>query len=471
MLRNLLGGKRFWGSVLSLGIPIAVQNLLTSSFALVDTLMVGQLGDISLAAVGMAGQWSWFLNMVLFGICSGASVFFAQFFGEGNHKGVVKTYGIASSSAVLVSVVFAVLGYVFPKQVISIFNRNPDVLDAGIRYLKIAVFSYPAIALNMIVCTVLRSTRRVKLPMYVALFTTIANAFLDYGLIFGAFGLPKLGIEGAAIATVISSWSGPIVIYLIMALVRDDVLFAPVREMFGFTGRMIAEFYKKAFPVILNESLWGLGTICYNIIFSNLGYEYSAAVTILRTFENIAFSFFVGFNNAGCVMIGQDIGAGNIKRALADARRFMFLVPFAGVVIGILIAFFREPLIYIFNIGGNISEKTLMATMGIMLVYAIELPVRNIPYVTIVGVFRSGGDTQTGVKYDFLCLWGISLPVTFLAAFVFKIPFVYVFACSYVFEDYLKSVLCLLHFTSKRWIKPVTETGKTALKAYLEEKK
>lgn len=471
MLQNLLGGKRFWGSVLSLGIPIAVQNLLTSSFVLVDTLMVGQLGDISLAAVGMAGQWSWFLNMVLFGICSGASVFFAQFFGEGNLKGVVKTYGIASSSSVLVALVFAVLGYVFPKQVISIFNRNPDVLDAGVRYLKIAVFSYPAIALNMIACTVLRSTKRVKLPMYVAFFTTIANAFLDYGLIFGAFGFPKLGIEGAAIATVISSWSGPVIIYLVMALTRDDVLFAPVREMFGFTGRMIAEFYKKAFPVILNESLWGLGTICYNIIFSNLGYEYYAAITILRTFENIAFSFFVGLNNAGCVMVGQDIGAGNIKRALTDARRFMFLVPAAGVVIGILIAFFREPLIHIFNMGGNISEKTLAAAMGIMLVYAIELPVRNIPYVTIVGVFRSGGDTKTGMKYDFLCLWGISLPVTFLAAFVFKIPFVFVFACSYVFEDYLKSVLCLLHFASKQWLKPVTETGKTALKAYLEEKK
>lgn len=469
MLQNLLGGKRFWGSVLSLGIPIAVQNLLTSSFTLVDTLMVGQLGDISLAAVGMAGQWSWFLNMVLFGICSGASVFFAQFFGDGNQDGIVKTYGIASSSTVLMSLVFAVLGYVFPKQVISIFNRNPDVLDAGIRYLKIAVFSYPAIALNMIACTVLRSTRRVKLPMYVALFTTFANAFLDYGLIFGAFGLPRLGIEGAAIATVISSWSGPIIIYVIMALVRDELFFAPVHEMFGFTGRMIAEFYKKAFPVILNESLWGLGTICYNIIFSNLGYEYSAAVTILRTFENIAFSFFVGFNNAGCVMIGQDIGAGNIKRALADARRFMFLVPAAGLVIGILIAFFRQPLIHIFNMGGNISEKTLAAAMGIMLVYAIELPVRNIPYVTIVGVFRSGGDTKTGMKYDFLCLWGISLPVTFLAAFIFKIPFVFVFACSYIFEDYLKSVLCLRHFASKRWVKPVTETGKTALKAYLKK--
>ncbi len=471
MLQKLLGGKRFWSAVLSLAIPIAVQNLLTSSFALVDTLMVGQLGDISLAAVGMAGQCSWFLNMVLFGICSGASVFFAQYFGEENQDGIVKTYGIAVSSVLLVSLVFMILGYGFPSQIIRIFNRDTQVIDAGCRYLKIAVFSYPAIGVNMIACTVLRSTMRVKLPMYVAFFTTIANAFLDYGLIFGSFGLPALGIEGAAVATVISAWSGPIIIYVVMALVRDDVFFAPTHQMFGFTKKMVLDFYKKATPVIVNESLWGLGTICNNIIFSNLGYEYSAAITILRTFENIAFAFFVGFNNAGCVMVGQNIGAGNIKRALADARRFMLLVPAAGVVIGVLIIFFREPLIHIFNMGGKISDKTLAAAMGIMLVYAIELPIRNIPYVTIVGVFRSGGDTKTGVKYDFLCLWGISLPVTFLAAFVLNLPFVVVFACSYIFEDCLKSVLCLRHFVSKRWIKPVTEMGKAGFAAYLQETK
>lgn len=471
MLQKVLGGKRFWGSVLSLAIPIAVQNLLTSSFTLVDTLMVSRLGDVSLAAVGMAGQWSWFLNMVLFGICSGASVFFAQYFGDGNHSGIVKTYGIALSSAFCVSLVFLVLGFAVPKGVIGIFNRDADVLDVGSRYLKIAVFSYPAIVLNMIAGAVLRSTKRVKLPMYVAFFTTIANAFLDYGLIFGAFGLPEMGVEGAAVATVISSWSGPVIIYIITAFLKDDIFFAPAREIFGFTEKMVADFFKKALPVILNESLWGLGTICYNIIFANLGYEYSAAVTILRTFENIAFAFFVGFNNAGCVMVGQDIGAGRIKHGLQDARRFMFLVPMAGVVVGVLVILFREQLIYVFNLGGNITQKTLEAARGILLVYALEIPVRNIPYVVIVAIFRSGGDTKIGMKYDLLCLWALSLPITFLAAFVIKLPFVAVFACSYVFEDYLKSVLCLKHFFSNKWIKPVTETGRLALKEYMSETK
>ena len=461
--------KKFWGQVLSLAVPIAIQNLLTSSFTLVDTLMVGQLGDISLAAVGMSGQWSWFLNMVIFGICSGASVFFAQYFGDKNHDGIVKTYGIALSSGLLVAVLFMLIGYTFPGGVISIFNRNPEVLDAGIRYLKIAVFSYPAIMLNMLACTVLRSTQRVKLPMYVAFVTTILNAFLDYGLIFGAFGLPALGIEGAAIATVVSAWSGPVAIYVIMAFIKDDIFFAKVSDILGFSKDMFIGFYKKALPVILNESLWGLGTITYNIIFSNLGYEYSAAITILRTFENIALAFFIGFINAGCVMIGADIGAGSIKDAIKKSKIIIILIPAISLINGFFIILFRENLISIFNIGGKITEKTLSSAMGILLVYALELAARNIPYVTIVGIFRSGGDTKTGVKYDLLCLWGISLPLTFIAAFILKIPFVWVFACSYVFEDSLKCVLCIRHFLSKKWIKPVTESGKKALSEYLKE--
>lgn len=471
MLRSVFGGKKFWSTMLSLAVPIAVQNLLTSSFTLVDTLMVGQLGDVSLAAVGMAGQWSWFLNMVLFGICSGASVFFAQYFGEKNKEGIVRTYGIALVSGLAIAAVFLLVGLCVPRLVISIFNRDAAVLDAGVRYLKIAVFSYPAIMLNMLVCSVLRSTERVKLPMYVAFFTTIMNALLDYGLIFGAFGLPEMGIEGAALATVISAWSGPVIIYIVMVIRRDDILFAPFKQMFGFDRYMVSDFYRKALPVVMNESMWGLGTMCYNIIFSNLGYEYSAAVTILRTFENIAFAFFIGINNAGCVMIGQDIGSGEIRRGLRRAKRFMVIVPLAGIAVGILVILFRDQLIGIFNMGGTITDRTLSAARGILLVYALEIAVRNIPYVTIVGVFRSGGDTKSGMKYDLICLWAVSLPLTVIAAFVLKLPFVAVFACSYICEDYLKSFLCIRRFLSNKWIKPVTESGKTALAEYLEAEK
>ncbi len=470
MLRGLFFDKKFWGAMLTLALPISIQNLLTSSFTLIDTLMVGQLGDISLAAVGMAGQWSWLLNMVIFGICSGASVFFSQFFGENNKQGIVKTYGIAISAGFLISVVFVAVGFFFPEEVIKIFNRDPRVVEAGVSYLKIAVFSYPAILLNMLANIVLRSTKRVKLPMYVAFFTTILNAFLDYAFIFGAFGFPQLGVRGAAVATVISAWSGPVIIYLLSALLKDDIFFAPIKEIFGFRKSLVKEYFKKALPVIFNETLWGLGTVVYNAIFANLGYEYTAAVSILRTFENIAFAFFVGMTSAGCVMIGNDIGGGKIDSGRKHAIRFIVIVPLMGAVIGLFVVLFREQLVGVFNLGGTITDKTLDAARAIMLVYGIEIAFRNVPYVTIVGIFRSGGDTKTGMKYDLLCLWAISVPVTFFAAFVLKLPFVFVFLLSYICEDYLKAFLCIRHFMSNRWIKPVTESGKAALSVYLQKK-
>ncbi len=467
MVTTLFSDKKFWSSMITLALPIAVQNLLTSSFTLVDTLMVGQLGDISLAAVGMAGQWSWLLNMLTFGICSGAAIFFAQFYGEGNKISFKNTYGIAIVSGLLFSFVFMLAGFFAPKAIISVFNRNSMVLAEGVSYLKIAVFSYPAIMLNMLVNMVLRTTKRVKLPMYVSIFTTVLNAILDYALIFGAFGLPKLGVQGAAIATVISAWSGPVIIFLITAFLKDEIFYAPIKELMGFDRFFAKLFFKRAVPVIMNETLWGLGTVVYNAIFSNIGYEYSAAVSILRTFENIALAFFVGLISALSVTVGQDIGSGRIEEGYKNAKRYLVVVTALGVIICVTVILLRNQLVGIFNMGGAISEKTLSAARGIMVVYALELVVRNIPYASIVGIFRSGGDTKNGMKYDIFCLWCISIPLTLLVAIVLKPPFIIVFICSYLFEDYIKAFLCLKHFKSKKWIKPVTETGKKALAEYI----
>ncbi|MBE7011576.1 MAG: MATE family efflux transporter [Ruminococcaceae bacterium] len=471
MLHNLFGDKTFWKSMLTLAIPIAIQNLLTSSFTLVDTLMISQLGDVSLAAVGIAAQWSWLLNMVIFGICSGAAVFFSQYHGDGNRKGIIHTYGIALIFGMMFAVLFMAIGFFAPHLVIGAFNRNPAVLNEGVSYLKIAVFSYPAILMNLLINNVLRSTERVKLPMFVAFFTTILNAFLDYGLIFGAFGLPKLGIEGAAIATVISAWSGPLIILIICAIKKDDIFFAPIVELLGFDKAFSILFIKRAFPVILNETLWGLGTVVYTVIFSNMGYEYTAAVSILRTFENIALSFFIGMINASSVIVGRDIGCGEIKEATKNSVRYMIIVPLTGLIVGLFVVIFRDPLISIFNTSENISRITLESARHIMLIYALELAFRNVPYIAIVGIFRSGGDTKKGMKYDLITLWLISVPITTIAAFVFKLPFPVVFACSYMCEDYIKAFLCIRYFKSNKWIKPVTDTGQKALEEFLKDKK
>lgn len=459
--------NNFTKSMFSLAVPIALQNLMTSSFTLVDTLMVSQLGDISLASVGMAGQWSWLLNIAIFGICSGSSVFFSQYYGDNDEKGFVKSYGLSLVAGTILVLLFSLSAFLFPRGIVGIFNRTPEVLEEGSKYLKIALFSYPAILLNQLSCTVLRSRKKVKLPMYTALFTTIMNAFLDYALIFGAFGLPELGIKGAAIATVVSAWSGPVIIYIVRAIKKDKILFARLSDLFVISPKFASQFFKKIIPVVVNEGLWGLGTMVYNIIYSNMGYEYSAAVTILKTIENIAFSFFVGFNNAGSILVGQFVGSGEIKKAISYAKKFVIIVPVAGVIIGSVILLLRDNLINIFNFGGNISSTTLKAARGVVLIYAIAIGIKNISYVTIAGIFRAGGETKRAMKYDIFGLWVLSIPATFIAAFVLKLPFVAVFAVSHIFEDYLKCFLCIKLFISMAWIKPVTENGRIALNEYM----
>ncbi len=458
MFSKYFGDKAFWKVLIRLALPIALQNLLISSLSLIDTLMVGQLGDISLSAVGMATQWSWLMNIMLFGIGSAAAMFISQYWGTKDIAAIRRTYGIAMISTVIIIGIFSGLAFFAPEVIMKVFNRTPEVVTEGVSYLKAVSLSYFATAFTSLMSIVLRSTENVKLPMWISFMTTGINVFFNYCLIFGKLGFPKMGVAGAAVATAISAWIGLILIILISGISKN-ILWAPLKEIFSFTKSQIAEFYKKATPVIINEGMWALGTVLCNIIFSNLGHEYYAAVTILRTFENIAFVFFIGLCNACSVMIGKSIGKGLTERAVGDSLRFTFIVPTLGVVLGLICISFRHDLVSIFSSSGNFTELTITTAATLMLIYNLWIGIRNIPYIQVVGIFRSGGDTVAGIKMDLSCLWLCSLPVTFIAAYILKLPFPLVFLIMYVFEDVPKVVLCLTHYAKLKWIKPVTKEG------------
>lgn len=462
---KLFKDKGFWKTALTLAVPVALQNMLTSSFTLADTLLVSKLGDVALSSVGMVGQWGWLMTMVLFGFSSGATVFVSQFWGIKDIKRIRKTCGIALVLVLAVSGLFTVIGLTLPTYVIRMFNSDPQIIAEGTKYLTVVAYSYIAVAIMNVLSAVLRSVEKVKLPMYVSAFTTLLNIFLDYCMIFGKFGFPEMGVRGAALATSVSAWAGVALIVLI-SLIEKNILIARFSETFSFSFAQFKEFYKKALPVVFNESMWGAGNFVFNLIFANMGYEYFASLTILRSFENIAFVFFIGLGSACSVMIGKSVGKGKIERGIEDSKRFAVLVPLVSVFIGILILIFRRQLIGIFNMGSNISEITLNTAMIIMAIYAVEMPIRNIQYIQIVGIFRSGGDTVTGVKFDLSTLWMLSLPATLIAVYILKVPFAVAFAVMYVFDDYPKTVLCLRYYRSLKWLKPVTDEGKAALEEF-----
>lgn len=461
-MTRLFNDKKFWKTAVRLTVPVALQNLLTSSFTLADTLLVSSLGTVALSAVGMIGQWAWLMNMILVGFCSGTSVFISQYWGIQDLKKIRHIGGISISFSLIVSVLFTIISIAIPQYVIRIFNSDPEVIAVGADYLRVVAFSYIPIALTNILAAVLRAVEDVKLPMYASAFTTVLNIFLDYTMIFGKFGFPQMGVKGAALATVISAWLG-VVLIIVISIVQKNMLVTESKEYFRFTFSEIKEYLKKAIPIVINESMWGLGTFTYNIIYGNMGYEYFSALTIVRSFENICFVLFIGICSASSVMIGKSIGMGEIEKGVKDSKRFSIIVPALAVCVSAGIIIFRHQLVSIFNMGSNISQLAIDTAGMLMLIYAIAFPFRMFPYLQIVSIFRSGGDTFTGAKFELICLWLLSVPATLIAVYVFKVPFLVAYAVMYIFEDIPKVICCLKFYFSKKWIKPVTEEGKKAL--------
>jgi len=396
--------------------------------------------------------------MVSFGICSGTALFVSQFWGAKRYDDITKTYSVATTSAVFASMVFFVASFFFGKPIMSLFNSDPNVVKIGATYLKAAAFSYPATVLSSVLCTVLRSTEKVKLPMFVSLISTSLNIVLDYAFVFGKLGLPEMGVTGAAIATAISAWIGLFVL-IVISRIQRNVLIIPIKSFVTFGKKDFMSFMKKASPVIFNEMLWGFGMVVNNAIYSNTGYENYAACTILRTIESLCLIMFIGLNDGGAVIIGKTVGEGKEKLAYTYAKKLCISVPVLSLLIGVVIIFVRSFVINIFNLSGNITPNTLSIANTIVIIYGLEIAIRNIPYTLVCAVFRSGGDSVTGAKYDLICLWALAIPVTYFTAFHLKLAFPLVFLIEYLVEDIPKAILCIRHFVSRKWIKSVVKTG------------
>ena len=416
----------------------------------------------------MAGQWSWFLNLISFGVASGMSVFAAQYRGVKNHAAMRRVLGLSLTILLTVSLVFFLAALLFPAAIVTIFNKDPAVIESGASYLRIACFSYPAVSLTVVLSTFLRTIEKPRVPMYVSFVTTALNALLNYILIFGKCGFAPMGVRGAAAATCISSWTGPVLLLAVSLLQHNHMVRHP-RDLVSFTRQEAAAFVKRAFPVVCNETVWALGILALQSIYANMGYEYYAAVSILKTFMELSFAFFAGLGNACVILVGKSVGAGRIKKCLLDAGRFSLLVPLTAAAIGVLLAVFRRPLVSMFTLGENLSALTIETALTITLFCALEMPLRFIPYIQIVGIYRSGGDTLYGMVCDVSTLWVFAVPVAYLAANVWHLPFIWVFILAYLTEDVPKVALCLQRFFSRKWLRPVTPEGIRGLEDWKQQ--
>ena len=443
--------RSFWSVALPLIIPIALQNLLMTSFRLVDTLMVGRLGDVSIAAVGLAGWASFFVELLAFGMSSGAAVFVAQYHGANNKEGILRTYGMMLLFMVPLGLIFTLGVGLYPKFVMGLFTDDSVLIAEGARYLQFACISYLSLTINLAISTMLRCTEQVKIPMITSGISAGLNAVLNYIFIFGIFGLPAMGVAGAGLATAISSLINPILM-LIISYTKKTVVIAPFKQVFAVKG-FFKPFWSRALPVLLNEFFWSISILIVNMVFGRMGTDNYAALTVERTIEGLVFVFFVGLCNACNILVGKAIGAGNHEQGILYSRRFMVLTPIIGILAGLLIVALRYPLIGLFDL----SEAAKHTARTLLVIFAIDAAVRYIPYVEVVGIFRAGGDTRMGLIVDFVCHYAFITPAVILAGLVWKLPFITTYIIMLAVDDISKLIITIPYYRTMRWIKPIAQ--------------
>ena len=438
--------KGFFTSLVAIAMPISLQALLQNLVNMLDTIMIGRIGSVEIAAVGLGNQIFFILNMILFGITSGGAVFIAQFWGRKDFGGIKRSLGLMTIIAVVVAAIFTVLGLFIPNQLISLYSPDPKVIQVGGTYLRYVCISYVPTAISFSITLAMRSTERVKLPLVCTSISLVTNIIANYLLIFVA----GLGIKGAAIATIISRII-ELVILVVWSTSHNYEICGRIKELLNFNKSFICKFIMIAFPVILNETFWGLGTSVYNGIFAHAGTNAFTAYNITGTISQLTWVFCMGFGNGIGVLIGKKIGEKKIDEAKAYASRSLWFMPLIGICVGILLLPLSKLLPFFFNVEPEIIKTATSILMILIFMY----PFNSFCMNWIVGVCRAGGDTVFSAVAEIVVLWCVSIPLGYVAAFVFHLsaPMIYLFFCS---ESIVKAIIGAIRVKSGKWLHEVT---------------
>lgn len=459
--------KKFrWGAfiraVAVIAVPVALQNLLTTTGTMVDTMMIAPLGETTVGAVGLCAQFASLMFSSYWGFVGGGMLFFAQYWGAKDDDGIDRSYGITLTCMMFVAAVFTALALLAPEWVMGVYTDKQAIGQIGVKYLRVVGFAYPLQILSMAMSALLRSTERVRIPFYAAIASVATNIALNWAFIYGKLGLPAMGVQGAALATVCAAAVNAGVIVLLARAQGYPYLFH-FRRHFKWNRAIVGEYFRKCFPIICNEVLIGVGNMVINMVLGRQAEEAIAAIAVFRTLEGFVIGFFAGCSNAASVLVGKSVGAGELDDAYERAKR---LVPLCGgcilVVIGLLIAV-HKPLLTAMSLSG----ESYRLGVGLLCVYGVAGVIRMCNW-TMNDTYRSAGDATMGTVLEITFMYLMVLPCVTVSGLVLHAPFLVIFACCFVDEP-VRLILMQRHMYSGRWVKPVTPAGKAALPAFRDK--
>lgn len=450
-MKSIWKDKTFFKNMLAIALPIALQNLITSSLNMVDTLMISDLGQSSIAAVGLANQLFFFYILIVFGINSGSSIFISQFWGKKDTKNIKRILGLAVFLSALAGTVFTVLGLFYPEFVMKFFIKEAEVVKLGSDYLRIVSFSYIITGIGFAYSIAARSIGKAKMPMIVSGISFITNTVFNYLLIFGKFGFPQLGVKGAAYGTLIARIVE--ISFIIYFVYRDiEPLAATVKELTDWSKSFVGRYLKTTSPVIINETFWALGQIMYAVAYARIGEEATAAVQIATTIQNVFFVIVKGLANACTVMVGNKIGEGEEDAAYNYAVQFLIMSTISGLILGLALALTPDLTLKLFR---NLDPHLYEISRKMIVIIGLSYFIRTFNSTLVVGVLRGGGDTTFSMYLEMGSVWLVGVPLAFIGALVWKLP-VHIVLLVVTTEEVVKAIIGYPRVKSKKWIRNIT---------------
>lgn len=444
-------GKTFYTKMVLIGLPIVFQNFISIGLNLIDSLMIGRLGEAEVAAVGAANQVYFVYVITLFGFYAGAAVHTAQYWGARDIPNVRKMLGINYIVGILFSATVTILAYAFAPVLLGLFSEDPRVIELGVGYMRIACFSYFFAGLSMAISYNSRAIQNLKLPTIVNAASLCLNAVLNYLFIFGVAGFPEMGVKGAALATLIARGFEFVTMFAVIYLQKSHPFKAGPKQLFAFDWQYFVRTAKTAVPVVLSEFSWAACVALIFMAYGKIGTEALAVAQVANTISDMLQSVFFGVGNATMMLIGENLGQKKREEAYVNGQRSIHATLLLTLVITVLMLAVSRGVTGFFNF----DPATLELMYQTLIVMALLIGPKMLAYIYICGILRAGGDTVFCMYLELVCNVLVQVPMAFFAVTILHVslPVAMIFVAA---GEVVRIVACIPRFRSKKWINVLT---------------
>lgn len=439
----------FYKKLVTIAFPVAMQSVIMVGVNLIDTIMLGKLGETALSASSLANQFIVLFIFMCMGISMGSSVLTGRFWGARDMVSLKKVVTIAYRVGLGLALFFTIVNFAFAEQIMSLYSDEAPVVEAGTIYLRWSTATFLLMAMNTVSTNVIRSVGVNNMSFIASLCSFFVNIGANYVLIFGKFGFPEMGVAGAALGTVIARIVETSIMCTYVFVVDKKIAYR-VKDLFSKCGDMVREFLRISIPVMLSDSLLGIGESVLAVIMGHIGSQFVAANAITGVVQRLSTIFISGMAHAGCIITSQTLGEERVE----DAKRQGTTMLLIGTVVGILaagvITLIKTPVINSYNI----TDETKLIAHQLMNAISFIVIFRSANTILAKGVLRGGGDTKFLVYADSSLMWLVAIPLGAVAGLVLNLPSFWIYVCLYI-DQILKAIWCVFRLRSGKWIKKI----------------